>query len=165
MEYLHIWYANRGAQWRERCRQRSYPCVYIRVANGKRTDHQGGKPSLRCGEDIVRVRDRFGVRHANATSGVIQTAVIGTEREDQPPIMLRWESELRLTLPAPPDVSAGVASDAKIVAGQVMTVLTQWSADAADPAEAGIVAGALNEAVADEANAHGAITVQICCPA
>jgi hypothetical protein len=105
------------------------------------------------------------MRHANAASGVIQTAVIGTERKHQPAIMLRRKSELRLALPALSDVGAGVASDAKVVAGKVMTLLSDRSTHAAHPAEASIVAGTLNEAIADEANAHGAITAQISSPA
>ena len=105
------------------------------------------------------------VRHANAASGFVQTAVIGTKGKDQPAIMLRRKSERRLALPALPDVGTGVAPDAKVVAGQVVPLLPHHGAHAADPAEAGIVAGAVNEAIADEANAHGVITVQISSPA
>lgn len=80
-------------------------------------------------------------------------AVIGAEGKQQPTIVLWQQPRLDLVPPAPQDMRGGIAPDPQIVAGQVVPRLAGGRAGATDPAQAGIVAGSVNETVAEEADA------------
>ena len=100
--------------------------------------------------------ERFGRGESlTAVCVVFDSDVVGAEGEDEAVVYVGVVGEAggRFCLPAAGDVGGGVSADAEVVVGDGVAVLVGGGAEAAGPAEVGGVGRAVDERVADEADA------------